>query len=159
MNGSRALGASGSEGGGRGEGIGLLSRDPTTGVRPTGDRAREALPRAIAQTRDRLCTVGRTVAIGSYFGQDVRGIVDRLLTEQMADGGWNCEVEHGATVSSFGTTINVLEGLLEFERATGGSPAVKAARERGQEYLLERNLFRRRSTGEVVDLNGGLIMD
>ena len=29
-----------------------------------GDRAREALPRAIAQTRDRLCTVGRTVAIG-----------------------------------------------------------------------------------------------
>ena len=29
-----------------------------------GDRARGVLPRAIAQTRDRLCTVGRTVAIG-----------------------------------------------------------------------------------------------
>jgi putative redox protein len=29
-----------------------------------GDKAREMLPRAIAQTRDRLCTVGRTVALG-----------------------------------------------------------------------------------------------
>jgi putative redox protein len=29
-----------------------------------GDRAREALPRALRQTRDRLCTVSRTVALG-----------------------------------------------------------------------------------------------
>jgi len=29
-----------------------------------GDRAREMLPRALQQTRDRLCSVGRTVAIG-----------------------------------------------------------------------------------------------
>ena len=32
---------------------------------PDGDRAREALPRALAQTRDRLCTVGRTVSVGT----------------------------------------------------------------------------------------------
>lgn len=30
-----------------------------------GDRAREALPRSIAQSRDRLCTVGRTVQLGA----------------------------------------------------------------------------------------------
>lgn len=30
-----------------------------------GDRAREALPRSIAQSRDRLCTVGRTVQLES----------------------------------------------------------------------------------------------
>ena len=48
-------------------------------------------------------------------------LVERLLGEQLPDGGWNCEVENGATVSSFGTTINVLEGLLEYERAIGGS--------------------------------------
>ena len=63
------------------------------------------------------CINGVVVAIGAYFGQDVRALVDRLLGEQLADGGWNCEAENGATVSSFGTTIRVLEGLLEFEQA------------------------------------------
>jgi len=81
----------------------------------------------------------------------VQGIVDRLLGEQMSDGGWNCEQERGSTRGSFHTTICVLEGLLEHERATGGSPAVKAARERGQEFLLERRMLRRLSTSEVID--------
>ena len=97
------------------------------------------------------CINGRVVSIGSYFGQDVQGVVDRLLGEQMADGGWNCEQERGSTRGSFHTTINVLEGLLEHERATGGTPAVTAVRERGQEYLLERRMLRRRSNGEVID--------
>ena len=97
------------------------------------------------------CINGNVVATGSYFGQDVQGLVDRLLREQLPDGGWNCEVENGATVSSFGTTINVLEGLLEHERATGGSAAMRAARRLGEEYLLERRLFRRKTTGEVID--------
>jgi hypothetical protein len=97
------------------------------------------------------CINGNVVATGSYFGVDMAPVVDRLLREQLADGGWNCEVENGATVSSFGTTINVLEGLLEHERATGGSAGVGEARRRGEEYLLERRLFRRRSTGEVID--------
>jgi hypothetical protein len=95
-------------------------------------------------------------ASGAYFGQDVQGLVDRLLGEQLADGGWNCEAP-GSTRSSFNTTICVLEALLEHERAGGGSPAVTAARLRGQEYLLERHLCRRRSTGELIerDRKGG----
>ncbi|MEO8539969.1 MAG: hypothetical protein ABI577_09540, partial [bacterium] len=97
------------------------------------------------------CINGRTVALGAHFGQDIEGIVGRLLGEQLKDGGWNCEVENGSIRSSFHTTINVLEGLLEYERATGGSAATIAARRRGEEYLLERGLFRRRSTGEVAD--------
>jgi hypothetical protein len=97
------------------------------------------------------CINGNVVATGSYFGVDMTPLVDRLLGEQFADGGWNCEVENGATVSSFGTTINVLEGLLEHERAVGGSAKVRAARRRGEAYLLERRLFRRKSTGEVID--------
>jgi len=91
------------------------------------------------------------VAIGSYFGEDVQVVVDRLLGEQMADGGWNCEQENGSTRGSFHSTINVLEGLLEHERATGGSEAVAAARRRGDEYLLERRMYRRLSDGMVVD--------
>jgi hypothetical protein len=97
------------------------------------------------------CINGRIVGVGSYFGQDVRGLVDRLLGEQMDDGGWNCEQENGSTRGSFHTTINVLEGLLEHERATGGSAAVRAARLRGQAYLLERRMLRRLSTGEIID--------
>ena len=97
------------------------------------------------------CINGQVGAVGAYFGQDVRGIVNRLLGEQLADGGWNCEAENGSTRSSFNTTICVLEALLEHERSTGSSPEVTEARLRGQEYLLERRLFRRRSTGAVID--------
>ena len=97
------------------------------------------------------CINGRAVSIGAYFDQDVKGIVDRLVTEQMADGGWNCEQENGSTRGSFHSTICVLEGLLEHERATGGTPEVTAARLRGQEYLLERRMLRRLSTGDVID--------
>ncbi|MEO6043720.1 MAG: hypothetical protein ABIQ47_07345 [Tepidiformaceae bacterium] len=97
------------------------------------------------------CINGSAVAIGAYFGEDVGGIVDRLLTEQMADGGWNCEQENGSTRGSFNSTICVLEGLLEYERAIGGSPELTAARLRGQEYLFDRRMFRRLSTGEVID--------
>jgi hypothetical protein len=97
------------------------------------------------------CINGNVVATGAYFGVDMAPLVERLLGEQLSDGGWNCEVENGATVSSFGTTINVVEGLLEHERATGGSAVVREARRRGEEYMLERRLFRRKSTGEVID--------
>jgi hypothetical protein len=97
------------------------------------------------------CINGRTVAIGAYFGVDVDDIVARLLGEQLADGGWNCETENGSVRASFATTICVLEGLLEHERATGGSAQAVAARRRGEKYLLERRLFRRLSTGEVAD--------
>jgi hypothetical protein len=133
------------------------------GVDPSSDKVR----RAIAQVRDHCrwehagqpffsgevepCINGRTVTLGTYFGQNVDHIVTRLVGEQLEDGGWNCEVENGSVRSSFGTSINVLEGLLAHERATGGSKESIAARRRGEEYLLERRLFRRKSTGEIVN--------
>jgi hypothetical protein len=97
------------------------------------------------------CINGQVAASGAYFGQDVGPIVDRLLGEQLTDGGWNCETENGSTRSSFNTTICVLEALLECERAGENAPAVTKARLRGQEYLLERRLFRRKSTGEAIE--------
>src|ERR687896_1935928 len=63
------------------------------------------------------CINGQVAASGAYFGQDVRGLVDRLLGEQLDDGGWNCEAVIGSTRSSFHTTICVLEALFEYERA------------------------------------------
>jgi hypothetical protein len=133
------------------------------GVDPSSDRAR----RAVAMVRDGCrwehagqpffsgevepCINGRTVTLGTYFGQDVDGVVIRLFGEQLDDGGWNCDAERGSVRSSFASTIDVLEGLLAHERATGGSAASIAARRRAEEYLLERKLMRRKSTGEIVD--------
>ncbi|MBC8073183.1 MAG: hypothetical protein IAG13_32980 [Deltaproteobacteria bacterium] len=97
------------------------------------------------------CINGQVALVGDYFGQDVEGIVARLLGEQLDDGGWNCEAERGSTRASFNTTICVLEALLEHERAVGPRPEVTAARLRGQEYFLDRQLMRRRSTGEVIE--------
>lgn len=97
------------------------------------------------------CINGLTVANGSYFGVDTSGIVERLLSEQMEDGGWNCEQESGSVRGSFHTTIAVLEGLLEYEMAFGDQPDLTTARILGEDYLLERRLLRRLSTGELVD--------
>jgi hypothetical protein len=101
------------------------------------------------------CINGRTIETGAYFGVDTEAVVSLVLAERLADGGWNCEAENGSVRSSFDTTINVLDGLLEFERVAGesaanGSAQVRAARRGGEEYLLERGLFRRKGTGAVV---------
>ncbi len=97
------------------------------------------------------CVNGTTVANGAYFGADVSSIVDRLLDERLDDGGWNCEAINGSVRTSFDTTINVLEGLLEYEVATGESPEVSTARRSAEEFLLQRHLFKRLSTGEPAD--------
>jgi hypothetical protein len=151
----------------------LLLRD--LGLDPSSDRARRAvnLVRECVTWRGcgppecdgnpffagevEPCINGQVSAVGACFGEDVRGIVDRLLGEQLPDGGWNCEAESGSTRSSFNTTICVLEGLLEYEHAAGASPEVTSARLRGQEYLLDRRLSRRKSTGAIIerDRKGG----
>jgi hypothetical protein len=96
------------------------------------------------------CINGQVAAVGAYFGQNVRSLVDRLLAEQLADGGWNCDAAIGSTRSSFNTTICVLEALLAYERSVGDAATVANARLAGQEFLLERRLFRRKSTGEAI---------
>jgi len=145
----------------------MLLRD--MGLDPASDQAR----RAIGLVRDRVtwkgcgprecadhaffegevetCINAQVAAVGAYFGQDVRGLIDRLLIEQLRDGGWNCDAVRGSTRSSFNTTICVLEALLAYERAFGGSQETIDARHRGKEYLLERRLFRRKSTGEIIE--------
>jgi hypothetical protein len=140
-----------------------LSQLRELGLDPASDRARNAVELIGANSRwehdgqpfwegeVEECINGRTVADGAYFGVDVAPIVDRLVGERLEDGGWNCERANGSVRSSFHTTINVLEGLLEFERATGGTPESRAARASGEEYLLKRALFRRLETGEPAD--------
>lgn len=104
------------------------------------------------------CINGIALANGAYFGEAVDVIAARLVADQLSDGGWNCWADDGATVSSLHSTMCALEGLAEWERAGGAAGAARAlvatvadARRRGEEYLLQRGLFRRRSTGRVVD--------
>jgi hypothetical protein len=95
------------------------------------------------------CINGGALALGGYFGRPSESLAHRLISEQLDDGGWNCEAPKSAR-SSFHSTICVLEGLLEYERAVGPSPELATSMRRGEEYLLERSLFRRLSTGEVA---------
>jgi hypothetical protein len=133
------------------------------GVDPESERMR----RAIGQVRDHCtwgewfgnspffegetepCINGRVLAIGAYFGEASDRLINRLLGEQLSDGGWNCDAPPSVR-SSFNSTICVLEGLLEYETATGPRSDITAARLRAQEYLLERRLFRRLSTGQII---------
>jgi len=99
------------------------------------------------------CINGGVLAFGAYFGHPNDTLARRLLAEQLSDGGWNCEAPKSQR-SSFNTTICVLEGLFEYERAIGPAhpmaAEIAAARLRGEEYLLQRHLFRRFSTGEIA---------
>ena len=97
------------------------------------------------------CINGVTLTIASYFGEGGDTIVESLLGSRLADGGWNCWAEYGAQVSSFHSTICAVEGLRDWQRAGGSDPRVEEAALAGEEYLLERNLYRRRSDGSVPD--------
>lgn len=133
------------------------------GLDPSSAGARDAIARVKANLKfeslgnrpyfdgeTEACINGAILAAGSYFGERCDTIVDRLLGEQLADGGWNCDAPP-STRSSFNSTIRVLEGLLEYERAWGANAAVTAARVKAHEYLLERRMFRRLSNGEIVN--------
>jgi hypothetical protein len=136
------------------------------GVDPAGDRVRSAIDRVrhgctwgqefsdapFFEGEVEPCINGRVLAIGAYFGHASDRLADRLLQEQLSDGGWNCDAPRSRR-SSFHTTICVLEGLLEYETARGPRPEVAAARRRGQAYLLDRRLFRSRSTGEIIQID------
>ncbi|KHK98871.1 hypothetical protein LK09_08395 [Microbacterium mangrovi] len=131
------------------------------------DPADPAVRQAVARVRDNVrwdhagepyfdgetepCINGVVLTLCAYFGEPGESVVQTILSSQLSDGGWNCWAEYGARVSSLHATICVLEGLLAWEHATGGTEASRAARLAGEEYLLDRRLFRRRSTGDVID--------
>jgi hypothetical protein len=134
-----------------------LGADPASGqVRRAVDRVRKHVTwyqldgRSYFDGETEPCINGRILATGAYFGEPSKRLLDRLLGEQLPDGGWNCEAPT-SQCSSFHSTICVLEGLLEYERACGRSPAVTKARTLAQDYLLQRRMFRSLKTGDVID--------
>jgi hypothetical protein len=130
------------------------------------DPASAAARRAVGRVRDHIthyeggqrffegeveaCINGRVLNVGAYFGEPCEVVLARVLGEQLDDGGWNCAAPPSVR-ASFHSTICVLEGLLEYERANGATPAVTAARRRGEAYLLERRMLRKLSSGEAIN--------
>jgi hypothetical protein len=96
------------------------------------------------------CINGYTLANGAWLGVDVTGILTWFGEHKMADGGWNCEWVEGSTRASFHSTLNSLKGLLGYDHLTGGTGVTREVRRSGEDYLLERHLYRRLSTGEPV---------
>lgn len=95
------------------------------------------------------CLNGRILGIGAYFGVPSERLVRQLVSEQLPDGGWNCDAPQSRR-ASIHSTICVLEGLLAYEQATG-APEAAAARRSGEAYLLARGLMRGLRSGEVID--------
>lgn len=139
------------------------------GVDPAAETTRTAIDRVVEGVRFsehdggrpffdgelEACVNGGVLAASAYFGVLGDGadrMIGLLLEGQLDDGGWNCEPIEESVRSSFDSTLCVLEGLLAYEAAIGDATdaAVVDARHRGEEYLLERNLYRRRSTGGIV---------
>jgi hypothetical protein len=97
-----------------------------------------------------VCINSWTLSSGVWLGVDVAPLAQWFVEHRLPDGGWNCEWVDGSTRSSFHSTLNAVKGLLAYEAATGTAGDVREARHAGEEYLLERRLLHRLSTGAVV---------
>lgn len=97
---------------------------------------------------------GNAIAVCSRLGRAsdplVGDLVGRLLETQWPDGGWNCQTDADARVSSFYESVTPMWGLAEYARATGDGDA-RGASERAAEIFLERRLFRGRHSKTVIN--------
>ncbi len=97
-----------------------------------------------------VCINSFTLSAGTWLGADVTALAGWFGEHQLDDGGWNCEWVEGATVSSFHSTLNAVKGLRYREAHVGADEGLAPIRRRGEEYLLQRRLSRRLSTGATV---------
>ncbi len=113
-------------------------------------------PFGAAQKCD-VCLNGMFLNYASYFGMkedNLKSIIDFLLTERMKDGGFNCHSNTiGATHSSVHSTISVLEGILEFTKSgyTYRREDLQNAEKESIEFLLQHNLYKSHKTGEIMN--------
>jgi hypothetical protein len=106
--------------------------------------------RSFFEGETEACLNGRILGVGGYFGVRVEALVERLVTDQLSDGGWNCDAPPSVH-ASIHSTICVLEGLLACERSGRYGATVRSTRLKGEAYLLERRLMRGLHSGQVID--------
>ena len=104
-----------------------------------------------------ICVNGMLLTYACYFGapeQELRSVVDFLIGQQMADGGFNCQSNRqGAVHSSLHSTLSILEGIHEYAgRGYGYRLAeLQAIAAQAREFILLHRLFRSDHTGEIID--------
>jgi len=104
-----------------------------------------------------VCVNGMFLNYASYFlikEDNIKSIVDFLLSEHMKDGGFNCNSNTiGAEHSSLHSTISVLEGILEY--INNGYKyrleELQESEDKSREFLLKHRLFRSDRTGNIID--------
>ena len=96
------------------------------------------------------CINGQVAASGAYFGQDVQGHRRPAARRAAARRRLELRGRRTARRARRSTPRSACwRPCSNTNWPAGAAPEVTEARLRGQEYLLERRLFRRRSTGEV----------
>lgn len=107
------------------------------------------------RTQGETCVTGMVLGQLSWFDGATPAVRDTLaawlLSQQMEDGGWNCQRENGARCGSFHTTQSVMEGLHAYVELGGGGHARKAtaALKRARAYFLAHRLYRSQRTGKI----------
>ncbi len=110
-----------------------------------------------AERKSDVCVNGMFLNYAAYFRTEednLKSIVDFLLSEHMKDGGFNCDSNgKGAIHSSVHSTISVLEGILEY--AKNGYrhrlQELQQAADKSRTFLLQHRLFRSDRTGNIID--------
>ncbi len=103
-----------------------------------------------------VCVNGMFLNYASYFNTPERklhSIVDSILNEIMPDGGFNCmSTRSGANHSSLHSSISVLEGFTEFQKAgyTYQMDKIKSAKASATEFILQHQLFLSHRTGQII---------
>lgn len=103
-----------------------------------------------------VCVNGMFLNYASYFKTEekkLRPVVDCILNEIMPDGGFNCSFSSGAVHSSLHSTISVLEGLTEFQKAGHAYRRVNIAKACASAtgFILLHRLYLSDRTGEIIN--------
>ena len=103
-----------------------------------------------------VCINGMYLNYACYFGEteeNLASVVDFILGQRMADGGFNCRMNRsGARHSSLHSTLSVAEGIDEYVRSGYQYRAreLMDAAASSQEFILQHRLYKSDHTGEII---------
>ncbi|ODS30743.1 MAG: hypothetical protein SCARUB_04138 [Candidatus Scalindua rubra] len=103
-----------------------------------------------------VCLNGMFLNYASYFcakEEKLKSVIDFILSQLMADGGFNCQSNRsGAVHSSLHSTISLLEGITEYEfnGYTYRLDELKKAERSSKEFILLHQLYLSDKTGEII---------
>lgn len=104
-----------------------------------------------------VCINGMFLNYACYFSAEeekLKSIVDFILSQQLPDGGFNCQFNRkGATHSSLHSTLSVIEGITEYSQNgyTYRIKELQKAEKESQEFILLHKLFQSHRTGKIID--------